>query len=227
MTGSIIKLSTAEGYDRWSEIYDTNKNPLTALDEQVFQKNFGLVKKGDKIADLGCGTGRVTKILEEQGAKVTGVDGSKGMLDIAQKKCNPETDFIVHDFANPLPFEKDSFDKVVSCLVLEHIPDLHLFFTETNRICKKGGIAYITAMHPAMMLMGNEANFTDPKTGEEVRPKGYQHQLSDFVNNINKSGLVLQELKEYSGSKELAQQFPKAEKYLNWPMLITFLCKSF
>ena len=35
-----IVLSTEEGYDRWSEIYDTNHNPLTGLDQLVFFNHF-------------------------------------------------------------------------------------------------------------------------------------------------------------------------------------------
>ena len=81
-------------------------------------------------------------------------------------------------------------------------------------------------MHPGMMLKGNEANFTDPKTGDEVRPKGYAHEISDFINAIQASGLQLIEMREYKGSSRLARKFPKAIKYLNWPMLVCFICKS-
>ena len=77
-----------------------------------------------------------------------------------------------------------------------------------------------------MMLKGNRANFTDPLTGEEVRPKGYDHQLSDFVINISKAGLEIEGMKEYNGNQELAKQFPKAEKYLHWPMLVIFKLKA-
>ena len=77
-----------------------------------------------------------------------------------------------------------------------------------------------------MMLLGNEANFTDPITGEEVRPKGYAHQLEDFVNGIKGAGLELVSLKEYFGTEELSDKFPKAKKYQDWPMLICFICKA-
>ena len=81
-------------------------------------------------------------------------------------------------------------------------------------------------MHPGMMLKGNEANFTDPVTGEEVRPKGFAHEISDFINAIQKSGLHFTEMHEYNGTTELAVDFPKANKYVDWPMLVCFICKS-
>ncbi|MBL4658566.1 MAG: methyltransferase domain-containing protein, partial [Flavobacteriales bacterium] len=184
-------LSTEEGYDRWSEIYDTNKNPLTALDELVFFDNFPTGISGLEIADLGCGTGRVSNMLAKKGALVNGIDGSEGMLAKAAAHSDKTISYQHHNFSSPLPLESNLFDHVVSCLVLEHIEDLHLFFSEANRICKPGGLVYLTAMHPGMMLLGNEANFTDPITGEEVRPKGYAHQLADFVNGIKVAGLEL------------------------------------
>lgn len=221
-----IIVSTEEGYDRWSEIYDTNKNPLVALDEQVFFKHFPEAISDSHIADLGCGTGRVSNLLADKGAIVTGIDGSKGMLDKARDQSGDSITYQHHNFETPLPHPDHSFDHVVSCLVLEHIEDLNLFFSEAKRICKPDGMVYITAMHPGMMLKGNEANFTDPKTGDEVRPRGYAHQLGDFVNGIKGSGLELIELREYFGTEELAANFPKANKYINWPMLVCFLCKT-
>ena len=221
-----IVLSTSEGYDRWSEIYDTNNNPLTALDEQVFFDHFSKDLNDLKIADLGCGTGRVSNMLASHGAQVTGIDGSEGMLSKAAERSGNNISYQHHNFESPLPYDDNQFDHVVSCLVLEHIEDLSLFFSEANRVCKPEGIVYLTGMHPGMMLKGNEANFTDPVTGEEVRPKGYRHEIADFVNSIKASGLELIELKEYFGTQELSDKFPKAVKYQDWPMLICFICKS-
>lgn len=221
-----IILSTEEGYDRWSEIYDTNNNPLTALDELVFFDHFPTDISGSRIADLGCGTGRVSNMLAEKGALVNGIDGSKGMLKKAADRSPSNITYQHHNFEAPLPYDNFHFDQVVSCLVLEHIQDLGLFFSEAKRVCKPNGLVYLTGMHPGMMLLGNEANFTDPVTGEEVRPKGYAHQVADFVNSVKNSGLELVELKEYFGTVELADKYPKAKKYLHWPMLICFICRA-
>ena len=87
----IVELPTSEGYDQWSEIYDTNKNPLCALDEIAWKDNFSIALSGKKVLDLGCGTGRVTQILEREGAAVVGIDGSEGMLKIAKQKCSSTT----------------------------------------------------------------------------------------------------------------------------------------
>ena len=123
-----IIVSTEEGYDRWSEIYDTNKNPLTALDQQVFFDHFPKDISNLQIADLGCGTGRVSNMLAEKGALVMGIDGSVGMLAKAAQRSKQAINYKHHNFEAPLPYKNNEFDHVVSCLVLEHIEDLHLFF---------------------------------------------------------------------------------------------------
>jgi ubiquinone/menaquinone biosynthesis C-methylase UbiE len=221
----ITEVPTAEGYNKWAPIYETNGNPMTALDEMAFMEHFPINQlPGKKVLDLGCGTGRLTTRLAEKGGNVIGLDGSEGMLNVARSK-NSNADYVLHDLSKTLPFADQEFDMVTSNLVLEHIENLDFFFSEIARVSKHDAFIYISAMHPAMYLKTNQANFTDPKTGIEIRPKGYDHQLSAFIMSINKSGLVLQHMNEFSGSEELATIVPKATKYIGWPMLVTFRMK--
>ena len=68
------------GYDRWSEVYDHDLNPLVALEEPVVREALGPVD-GLDVLDLGCGTGRHALWLAGAGARVTAVDFSEGMLE--------------------------------------------------------------------------------------------------------------------------------------------------
>src|SRR5262245_49167536 len=78
-------LGTREGYDRWSAIYDSDGNPLVALEEPEVSRWIG-EPRGLKIADIGCGTGRHTLRLAAAGADLTAVDFSEGMLARARAK---------------------------------------------------------------------------------------------------------------------------------------------
>ncbi len=212
--------SAREGYDRWASIYDHDANPLLALEEPHMRELVGDVL-GLAVLDLGCGTGRHSLWLAASGADVTAVDFSEGMLAEARRKPGVQAiRFVVHDLHEGLPFAAGTFDRVVSGLVLEHLRDLAGFFREVHRVSKPGGHAVISAMHPAMMLRGSVARFTDPETKEKVQPGSYPHQLSDFLMAAVGAGFRLGHIGEHAPDAELAARFPRAERYVGWPMLV-------
>ena len=212
--------SAREGYDRWSPIYDHDANPLLALEGPHMRELVGDVS-GLAVLDLGCGTGRHSLWLAASGAEVTAVDFSEGMLAEARRKPGAQgIRFVVHDLHEGLPFEAGTFDRVVSGLVVEHLRDLAPFFREMRRVLKPGGHAVVSAMHPAMMLRGSVARFTDPVTNELVVPGSYPHQFGDIIMAAVGAGFRLGHVGEHAPDAELAARFPRAEKYVGWPMLV-------
>ncbi len=216
----VLVLPTREGYDRWAEFYDTDGNPLIGLEERHFSRLAGNVN-GLKVADIGCGTGRQALLLSQAGARVTAVDFSRGMMRAALTKPGADLlSFVCADLAKPLPFCDASFDAASCCLVIDHIAGVDAFFSELRRICRRGGAVLISAMHPAMMLRGVLAQFHDPASGDVVRPLSAPNQLSDYVMAIARAGLRIDHLSEHFVDDELAARFPRAQKYLGWPMLL-------
>ena len=146
------------------------------------------------------------------------------MLAEARRKPGAETvRFLAHDLHETLPFASTSFDRVVSGLVLEHLDDLDGFFREARRVLKADGLAFISAMHPAMFLRGSQAQFTDPESGERIRPGSRPHQLCDFVMAALRAGFAIRDLREDAPDIAFAARFPRAEKYVGWPMLVTMV----
>ena len=213
-------LPTREGYDRWASIYDTESNPLIGLEEPRVAELLGDVR-GLTIADVGCGTGRHALRLAAAGARVTAVDFSERMLAKARAKPGANAvRFLRHDLAEPLPFEDDTFERVLCGLVLEHIASPANLFGEFGRICRPEGFVLVSVMHPAMMLRGIDARFTDPATGRETRPKSYPHQICDYVTAAVRHGLTIDHISEHAVGADLAARLPRAQKYLGWPMLL-------
>jgi malonyl-CoA O-methyltransferase len=207
-------------YDQWAAIYDHDANPLPALEEPVVRAAVGDVR-GRSVLDLGCGTGRHTVWLAEAGAMVTAVDFSPGMLAEARRKPQlAQVRFIPHDLHQPLPFADESFDVVVNGLVLEHLKDMPSFFTEIRRVLKPGARAVVSAMHPAMFLRGTQARFTDPISGTIVQAESIAHPLGEFVMAAVHADLHLLDIIESAPDAEFAARYPRAEKYVGWPMLV-------
>jgi malonyl-CoA O-methyltransferase len=213
-------LSTQEGYDRWAAIYDGDDNPLVHLEADQIAHLLGDIR-GLHVLDVGCGTGRHALSFAAAGAKVTAVDFSEGMLEKARAKPGAaNVTFVRHDLADPLPFEAERFDRVTCCLVVDHIHDLAALFREMGRVCRPGGFILISTLHPAMMLKGVQARFTDPQTGRETRPASVANQISDYVMGAVRAGLIIDHMSEHAVDAALASRSPRAQKYLGWPLLL-------
>lgn len=215
-----LDLPVIDGYDRWAEVYDTEDNPLIALETGKILPLLGEVR-GRTVADIGCGTCRVALELVAAGARVTGVEQSEGMLARAATKPGFEKLHILRqDITASLALPDDSFDHVTCCLVLDHVTALIPFFRELARICKPAGSVVTSVMHPALLLRGVQARFTDPASGRKIRPRSWPNRISDYLMAMLEARLDLDHISEYAVDQALAARSPNARKYLGWPMLL-------
>ena len=218
-------VDTREGYDRWASTYDDEGNPLLALEQPEVDEALGDVA-GLDVLDAGTGTGRHALRLAARGARVVAVDFSDQMLAKARAKRGADlVRFENHDLTRPLPYVDASFDRVLSALVLEHVPDVTGFLRELGRVTRPDGSIVVTAMHPAKFLRGVSARFRHEETGEFLRPRSYVMQLSDYVMGALDADLRIVSLAERSPDEEFAARVPRAAKYLGWPMLFVMSLK--
>ena len=99
-----------------------------------------VIKKGDQVADIGCGHGPLRKPIEAMGGKWIGIEPFALTPDLIKAP------------AEDLPFPENSFDVVVMNAVLEHIPDVAGAFREVGRTLRPGGVfvgysAYMECFH--------------------------------------------------------------------------------
>ncbi len=93
-------------------------------------------RAGERILDLGCGTGHLTSQIAESGAQVTGVDRSAEMVAVA-RLAYPNLKFEISDARN-LTF-RDEFDAVFSNATLHWIHEPELVLQGVCRALRKGG----------------------------------------------------------------------------------------
>ena len=214
-----IIVPTREGYDRWAEVYDTNGNPLVAIEEPEAARMIGEVR-GLTVADVGTGTGRHAVRMARDGARVVAIDFSLGMMARARAKPGAERIAFVCADCSALPVPDSAFDRVISGLVVEHIAGLDPYFSELARICRPDGFIVVTNLHPAMNLQGVRARFDDPATGAKVYPAGHDHLISDFVMAAQRTGLIIDEIVERTMTADIADRAPRAGRYVGWPALL-------
>ncbi len=94
-------------------------------------------RPGVKALDLCCGHGNVTSGLVKVGAKVTGLDFSPVMLDMARAAV-PEAQFVEGD-AMALDFDDASFDAVTIGFGMPHVPEPPRVIAEARRVLRPGG----------------------------------------------------------------------------------------
>lgn len=99
------------------------------------------VQDGDKVLDIGCGTGSLTRALLDIGPamQVTGIDGSADYVEISRKSLNDSRAVLEQGDAQSLPYSDNDFDKCVSLLVMNFIPDAKQALKEMQRVTRAGG----------------------------------------------------------------------------------------
>jgi ubiquinone/menaquinone biosynthesis C-methylase UbiE len=130
-----------EEISRWERAYKEGAHWEEGPSKNM-QKFTKYLKKGDKILDIGCGSGRDSIFLAKQGFEVWGIDISKEAIKKAKEKFRAKNlHFLVGDIKD-LKFKDEFFDAVYSGWVLQSIP-LKKASLEIFRVLKKGGVAFL------------------------------------------------------------------------------------
>jgi SAM-dependent methyltransferase len=96
---------------------------------------------GGRVVEIGCGAGRLTRMLATSFASVVALDVSADMIDRAREVCPESVTFHQVDSAT-IPEPDASADAVFSVLVLQHLDDfdaVRSYLSEAHRVLKPGG----------------------------------------------------------------------------------------
>jgi SAM-dependent methyltransferase len=104
------------------------------------------VQPGQRILDIASGTGLATRAAVElaEGLTVVGVDVSRRMLEIAQRKSPPDRCWYVLADAQRLPFRPAVFDALLCVAGIPYLPDLSAALTEWRRVGRSDAVLVFT-----------------------------------------------------------------------------------
>lgn len=90
---------------------------------------------GERILDIGCGTGNHLQIFRDKWCSLTGVDVARSKLEMAREKYNGRAELILGDY-HDLPFSDNEFDIVTIINVLETADNPQKIIEEAVRVCR-------------------------------------------------------------------------------------------
>lgn len=216
-------------YEQLAEDYDDEFETNPYNTEMEIPGTTSLIPpvEGRRILDAGCGTGIYAEWLLERGADVVGVDVSDGMLEIAREKLGEDVPLYQGDIGEPLEFaESDSFDGIVSALVLGYVEDWRAPFAEFARVLRPGGFLVFSTIHPVEAYVDNEdVDYfaTECRTKEwDVEVPHYRRPLSEMIEPLVENGFCLDGIAEPQPTEAFRAQRPDVyEKESRQPV---FLC---
>jgi ubiquinone/menaquinone biosynthesis C-methylase UbiE len=121
---------------------------------------------GVATLDLGCGEGRIGRVLASRGHRVTGVDSSPTLVRLARDGGGFER--VVESNAAALPFRDGSFDLVMAFMSLQDVDDMPSAVSEVARVLVPGGAFALALAHP----IATAGDFLDDNVFALDRPYG-------------------------------------------------------
>lgn len=138
------------------------------------------VAAGDRVLDLGCGTGTLTEALADAGASVTAVDYSQSYVDHTARRLAGRA-VVEQGDARSLRYADGAFDAVLASLVLDTIPEADRAVAEMRRVTRPGGTAAAAVFdywggYGVFALLWDIAAVLDPE-GRALRDELLSHPL--------------------------------------------------
>ena len=191
-------------------LYQAQLNKMNRLADKLH------LKKGDKVLDIGCGWGSLSRhFSSEYNCIVKGISLSEEQISYCLKKQkllknSNYLEYSLQDYRN----ETNFYDKIVSVGMFEHVgkPFYNAYFKKINDLLSEDGIA-------VMHTIGNvrTPKLTPAFIRKYIFPGGYIPTLSEIMPAVEKSGLIISDIEvlrlHYADTlRNWYENFKKAEK---------------
>ena len=191
-------------------LYQAQLNKMNRLADKLH------LKKGDKVLDIGCGWGSLSRhFSSEYNCIVKGISLSEEQISYCLKKQkllknSNYLEYSLQDYRN----ETNFYDKIVSVGMFEHVgkPFYNAYFKKISDLLSEDGIA-------VMHTIGNvrTPKLTPAFIRKYIFPGGYIPTLSEIMPAVEKSGLIISDIEvlrlHYADTlRNWYENFKKAEK---------------
>jgi len=159
--------------------------------------------------DLGCGEGRLCRMMQAHGIATVGIDPTEPMI-LRARELDARGDYRLSG-AEKLDLPDASFDLVVSCLTMIDIPDFRAAIAEAARVLEPGGTFLVANLTPIMSAAMNKGweydaqgrplrfvldnylrEHADYVAWSGIRIRNWHRPLSAYVQTYLKAGLTLE-----------------------------------
>lgn len=220
-------------YDAMAAWYDQLVESTPFYQEMVLPSLLALVGEvsGQRVCDLACGQGMVSRALARRGARVTGVDIATQLLALARgyEAREPLGIHYVEDDAERLRhLDDESVDGATCCMALMNIAHLAACAQAVSRVLRPAGWFVATITHPCFQTPDSDwvsgphgrvgrrvhgyfvERFWRSNNPDSVRGRVGEHHrmLSTYVNTFAEAGFVLERLHEPEATGQRAEQEP-------------------
>lgn len=183
-----MRVSALEGHRIWSETYDDYPNPLLALETRILA-GWLVPWEGQRVVDVGCGTGRWTAYARDRGARVAGIDLCFEMLLRAASKPDLAGHLVLGS-AESLPLAGGVANLVMCSFSLGYVTDAAAAIREMARICDHGGRLVVSDLHPEAVAAGWKRAFRAGDAAYEI--VHWAHSTSALLEAGSAAGLQLE-----------------------------------
>jgi ubiquinone/menaquinone biosynthesis C-methylase UbiE len=140
------KRTEIKSRDNFAEIYSGPPRNQSLIENDLYKEEMGITDN-ELVLDLGCGTGRITSLIQRKNCKFVAVDFSVKSLKVCLDNCDSDQLSTIQADVCQVPLKDRIFDKCISSQVLEHIPSpqgRHSFLQELERVSKPNSVIVIS-----------------------------------------------------------------------------------
>jgi SAM-dependent methyltransferase len=210
-------------------------NSANELLEEPIMRRFLCEVPGSRCLDLGCGFGHYSHMMAEQGFAVTAIDRSELMIEAARRLNAHEAIQYQRTDISEADFAVDTFDVIISNLVLHYVEDLTTLASRMHRWLVSGGTLIFSVEHP--IYTANMQQLPPPWCREESNrwmvadyfaagPRSgafgikYHHTTTEYLTSFLNVGFKLSDISEPCPDEKAIERNPKLAECLVRPVFL-------